>query len=264
MKKGMLLIAVAVALVAVLASGATFAIFTGSASNNNKTFASGTVDIDSYRDGFDTIPGPMFYTTVEEGQTPTNPPYPGLKPTGIWAPGDTHIRFLVVYNKGSLDAVLDQVKAEVISDPNNMASQMNVAIYKILPIYLPDGTPFAPLPGDDCMDQELINHTSNLINPFILMGYAYGVTGLAQALLEHAVQCYADLLWCGKLSDLTAGYRNLNPVINMKSVGNPFIKRGCLLAFVVQFDKNANNGYQGAQAKFGFTVKASQKANVYP
>jgi len=261
MKKRILLSTMIVMLACLVVGGATYATFTDAASNNGNTFVAGTLNIDSYRDGFDTIPGPMFYTTPSEGATPTSPSYPGLKPTGLWAPGDTNIRSLIVYNAGSLDAVLNQVKVETIADPTEMAGQMNVAVYKILPKYLPNGTPFAPLPGDDTLDQVLLNQTSNAINPLIMFANAFGVEDLTQKLLEKQIPAKAEILWSGKMSDLTAGYQDFDNDVNMKSIGNPFVKRGCLLTFVVQLDKEAGNDYKNANAKFGFTVQAKQAAN---
>lgn len=256
---------IALSLMTVVAScaiigGATFAIFTDSSSaQSDKVIMAGNLSIDSYRDGFDTIPGPMFYTTPQEGETPTDPSFKGLKPTGLWAPGDTKIRSLVVYNDGSLDAVLKQVKAEVTSDSKNMASQMSVAVYKVLPKYLPNGTPFAPLPGDDTLDQDLLNQTSQIINPFILMGAAFGVEDFAQALIEQQIPLNAEKLWSGSLTSLESDFQNFDNGVNMKSKENPFIKRGCLLAFVVHLDKNANNDYQAATTKIDFSVNATQK-----
>jgi len=260
MKRKLILISFTVILLGLFVGASTFAYFTDSAHGNTKNFQAGTIDIDSYRDGFDTIPGPMFYTTAEEGATPTDPSYPGLKPTGQWAPGDTHIRSLVVYNKGSLDAILSKVKAEVISDPENLASKLNVAIYNIVPENLPNGTPFSPIPGDDTLDQELLNYTSNLINPFIMTAHYFGTDELTQKFIESRINVRGQLLWSGKMSDLTSEYKKLNKGLSLKSNKAPqFRQRGCLLAFVVQLDKAADNNYQGAEAKFGFTLLAEQK-----
>ncbi|MGE5423598.1 MAG: hypothetical protein ACM3QW_10060 [Ignavibacteriales bacterium] len=264
MRKKIMILGMAVTLLCLAIGGATFALFTDGAATNSKVIASGTVDIDSYRDGFDTIPGPMFYTTPEEGKTPTDPSYNGLKPTGLWVPGDTQIRSLIVYNQGSLDAVLDQVSAQIISDDSNMAEHMNVAVYKVLPRCLPNGAPFAPLPGDDTMDQDTLNQTSNLINPFILMcDHFFDVDEFTQALIEHQVDVHAQMLWSGNLTDLIADSQTMSSGIDLKSNGNPFIKRGCLLAFVVHMDGlGTDNGHQAGTAKFGFTVGARQAANI--
>ena len=57
----------------------------------------GTVDIDTNRGAWDTVPGPMFYTTKEEGRT-AGWATDGLKPIVEWAPGDLNVRSLKVYN----------------------------------------------------------------------------------------------------------------------------------------------------------------------
>ncbi|MBP1759270.1 MAG: hypothetical protein H6Q63_187 [Firmicutes bacterium] len=268
-RKILLSVGAAVMSMGLLMGGTTYALYhataTTTASPSEGTFVAGTVDIDSYRDGFDTIPGPMFYTTPDEGATPTEPSFNGLKPTGIWTPGDTHIRSLIVYNQGQLDAVLDQAKVEVEEDTAGMAGNMNVAIYKVFPAFCLDGTtPFAPLPGDDTLDQDLLNEVSAEINPFILMYHHYfGVDQLAQQFIENNVRANPEPLWSGKLSDLTSDYQTMNPV-NMNASEDLFVKHGTLLAFVVQLDKNAGNTVQGATAKFGFTVNARQASNVTP
>lgn len=114
MSKKLLLAAVAVMLVSLLVGGATFALFTDSATNSGNTFAAGRVDISSLRNQGDTVPGPMFYTTPAQGRT-TNPENPedGMLPTGLWAPGDSHMRQLDVYNLGSLAIKLTKIKADV-------------------------------------------------------------------------------------------------------------------------------------------------------
>lgn len=242
-----------------LVGGATFALFTDQASTPEKVLTAGTVDIDSYRDGFDTVPGPMFYTTPEEGATPTNPSYNGLKPTGEWVPGMTVVRSLVVYNKGSLDAVLDTVRAELESDPKNMASQMTVGIYKVYPLCTDSG-PVIPVPGDDTFDQALLDRTSKALNPWIKRGWGFGVTGFSQWLIELNIDLGAELVWSGSLEDLVSGYQPLNQPVNLKSPGL-LSTRGCLLAFVVHMDRDAGNEYQEAESKFGFTLNATQADN---
>lgn len=111
MTKKLLLTAVAVLLVSLLVGGATFAIFTDSATNSGNTFSAGRVDISAVRNQGDSVPGPMFYTTAEQGRTTDG--QDGLLPTGIWAPGDSHMRQLDVYNLGSLAVKLTKIKADV-------------------------------------------------------------------------------------------------------------------------------------------------------
>jgi predicted ribosomally synthesized peptide with SipW-like signal peptide len=116
-KKAILLLASAVAMALGVSAG-TYALFTASTSPANNHFVAGTLAIDSYRDNGDTIPGPMFYTTAAEGASsplPPASPEPGLYPTGVWAPGDEHVRVLIVENVGSLDAWLVSVGADDVT-----------------------------------------------------------------------------------------------------------------------------------------------------
>ncbi len=88
----------------------TLALFTAETPVDSVQFEAGTVRLNSYRDMGDTIPGPMFYTTPTEGQTPGG--VPGRRPTGYWAPGDNNVRALFVENSGNLDAWLVGIGAE--------------------------------------------------------------------------------------------------------------------------------------------------------
>jgi hypothetical protein len=109
-KKAVLLLASAVALAVGISAG-TYALFSASTAPADNLFVAGTLEIDSYRDNGDTIPGPMFYTTPAEGMTSGGDP--GLYPTGEWAPGDTNMRVLIIENVGSLDAWLTSVGADM-------------------------------------------------------------------------------------------------------------------------------------------------------
>lgn len=99
----------AVLLAVALSAGGTLALWTAGASNDDNQFTTGTVVIRTYRDMGDTIPGPMFYTTPSEGATPGGAP--GLRPTGYWAPGQTHVRAIFVENRGTLAVRLARVEA---------------------------------------------------------------------------------------------------------------------------------------------------------
>jgi predicted ribosomally synthesized peptide with SipW-like signal peptide len=131
MKRKLVLSAVLTVTVCLLVGGATFAYFTDQASNTGNTFTAGTVDITARRDMGDPLPGPMFYTTLEEGKTPTG----GVPnwPTGLWHPGKSEIRTLIVENTGSLDAYLDGLSAVIsnIDDPaiaQEFAGEMDVLV----------------------------------------------------------------------------------------------------------------------------------------
>ncbi|HYF91400.1 MAG TPA: hypothetical protein VD969_04060 [Symbiobacteriaceae bacterium] len=116
----------AVLVTALGVSAGTVALFSAATANQDNTITAGTLAINSWRDQGDTIPGPMFYTTPAEGQTPggTN----GLLPTGLWAPGDTHHRVLMVRNEGSLDAWLVSVGADLHSGSMHLANKLQ---YKV-------------------------------------------------------------------------------------------------------------------------------------
>jgi len=127
---------ITVMLFAALAGGATMALFTDVATNANNSFRAGTVDIAADRDLGDPIPGPMFYTTIAEGQPPGQPP--PFHPTGLWWPGRTVVRNLDVRNLGSLQVRINRVSAQIVSingvaPPSalatSFANNMNVEIF---------------------------------------------------------------------------------------------------------------------------------------
>ncbi|MBP2017183.1 putative ribosomally synthesized peptide with SipW-like signal peptide [Symbiobacterium terraclitae] len=135
MNKKLLLTMGAAAAIAAVSAGGTLALFTDSKSAS-ADFVAGTLCLDSERNDGDTVPGPMFYITAEQGRTTSGAP--GLLPTGVWAPGDSHTRTLTVYNgnrpecKTSMDAWLTAVEArltEGIADQYvALASQLNVVV----------------------------------------------------------------------------------------------------------------------------------------
>lgn len=107
MRLKLLITSMLIALAAALAGGATFSYFTDTASNTGNTFTAARISVVSWRDRGDSVPhqppvqwngwpGPMFYTTKEEGAYPGPPE--GKYPTGVWAPGDSWTRTLFVRN----------------------------------------------------------------------------------------------------------------------------------------------------------------------
>lgn len=122
------LMAMAVVVIAALVGGlGTMALFSTSA-DVSSTFTAGTVMLDGDRDEGDTVPGPMFYTTPEEGMTTDGSDLEGLRPTGYWAPGDTNTRVFQIENIGSLDAKLKSISATVQNDPNGLAPLLDVVV----------------------------------------------------------------------------------------------------------------------------------------
>lgn len=90
------MIAAAVLLTTLLATAGTLALFNAAADPATSTITAGRLCLTSRRDNSDPVPGPMFYVTTAEGETPSG--VPGTHPTGYWAPGDTHRRTLIVDN----------------------------------------------------------------------------------------------------------------------------------------------------------------------
>lgn len=118
MRRKLIVTTVFFALIMALVGGATFALFTSSDSNEARTFEAGTVNIDIQRNTGEPVPGPMFYTTLQEGMAANwQTGYSAPKyPTGEWKPGDSHKREMTVKNKGSLPAKLVRIGARISGD----------------------------------------------------------------------------------------------------------------------------------------------------
>lgn len=115
----------AATVIALSATAGTFALFTASTANSNNQFQAGTLTLSSWRDQGDTVPGPMFYTTPAEGNTGVQD---GLLPTGVWAPGDQHMRVLLVRNTGSLDGWLSMIGADLAAGSMHLAQKLEYTI----------------------------------------------------------------------------------------------------------------------------------------
>jgi predicted ribosomally synthesized peptide with SipW-like signal peptide len=125
-KKLMLSLGAALA-TTLVAAGGTYALFSATAPASAPITA-GNLCLDSARDAFDTVPGPMFYMTAAQGMTshgelgkyPTaevspNSPAGYIPPTpGGWAPGDSVTRTLTVYN-GRADCGTTSLEAKLVS-----------------------------------------------------------------------------------------------------------------------------------------------------
>lgn len=113
MKRKLWLALSAVVATAAVGVGTSFALFSASV-HGTQDFTSGTLCLTSERDDGDTVPGPMFYVTAAQGQTPSG--VDGAYPTGVWAPGDVRTRTLTIYNPAScssMGAWLTTVQASV-------------------------------------------------------------------------------------------------------------------------------------------------------
>lgn len=148
MKSKIFLLVLSLVITISAVAGATYAWFTDSETSSENTFTTGTVDIEVDREN-DYIPGPMFYTTAEEGATPDGTP--GAFMTQLWVPGLMESRQLEVRNMGSLRVRLNQVGAEITSingqEPSvlpalsaSFAANMHVRIYTSAAKVLYNGT----------------------------------------------------------------------------------------------------------------------------
>ncbi|MGC7870032.1 TasA family protein [Desulfosporosinus sp. SYSU MS00001] len=178
-KRLLMLIPTSVMAVSLLVGAGTYALFTNNATNTNNNFTAGTVILDQQRDLSDTVPGPMFYSanTDETGQYPydtnkndPNQP-PGGEATGGWAPGDKATRAMNVYNRGTLKANLDQLKATVHSGATSSGAAYDEFISKMnIKVLYPAGDKVlydGPLSGllNDYVNIPHVTLTPNPSNP---------------------------------------------------------------------------------------------------
>lgn len=160
MKKRIISSLLAMTASCLLIGGATFALFTTSAANNNNSLQAATLEIDVERDRGDTPPGPIFYTTVDQGGGTTV----ARRPTGLWAPGDSNERLLNVINKSAtttarltrIKAIIGGVNGTALEEfKNHMKLEVKIGSYPTIiseqPLvnYLGNGlTVSAPNPDD--------------------------------------------------------------------------------------------------------------------
>lgn len=119
---------VAVLMTIGLAVGGTYALFASVTKVQTNTIQTGTICISSQRMTGQAVPGPMFYVTAEQGAATVNgTTYPGTYPTGLWWPGRTQIRRLVVRND-CMAAKLTGVSAVLTAGDPELAEDVTVAI----------------------------------------------------------------------------------------------------------------------------------------
>jgi predicted ribosomally synthesized peptide with SipW-like signal peptide len=222
-----------------IVGGATYAIFTDSASNTNNAFTAGTINISEKRDRGDSVPGPMFYTdisdtnTTDPGKYAYNVPksdllYPyGGEAIGGWAPGDTVQRTLIVESAGSLEARMSGLSASISGS------------------------------------YEIRDSLGNLVRT--ITGVTASSTGADLAAYNMFIDKFnvkIDApgpieLYNGKLSTLLNGHTLPSTLLY------PLGRNGSetALEFIVTLDKAADNTVQGKNIIINFTVNAEQKAN---
>lgn len=132
MKKKLLMAIGSTAAIAAVSIGGTLALFSDTEADGIDMVA-GTLCLTSDRNDGDPVPGPMFYITGEQGETPSG--VDGTLPTGVWAPGDSHTRTLTVFNPAScssMNAWLTSVEADLnpafVDQYAPMADKLNVVI----------------------------------------------------------------------------------------------------------------------------------------
>lgn len=125
LKKKLLVLFTLMAMMMVMIGGATYAWFTSSDPVAGNTFSTGTVAVTTVRDNGEYVPGPLFYTTAEEGKVLSglSAGEMGLYPTGLWVPGMSATRNLTVTSSGSVAARICRIGATLTGDAAFMANQ---------------------------------------------------------------------------------------------------------------------------------------------
>lgn len=107
-----------IVLVCTLVGGATLALFTAEATVADNSVTAASLDLTVDRDNGDTVPGPMFYSDENLG----------LYPTELWYPGYSAHRVMQIENTGSVNAVLDTVRANLQSGSRYFADKLEAKI----------------------------------------------------------------------------------------------------------------------------------------
>ncbi|MFZ5649993.1 MAG: hypothetical protein ACOY4I_03945 [Bacillota bacterium] len=130
-----------VVIMSLLAGGSTLALFSAQSQLlDNNIMTSARLVITSDRDDGDTIPGPMFYVNQQQGESQGGAP--AQYPTGLWAPGDSQVRNLIVRNMRSdgstLNAWLKRVTVTLNQGSDiDLADKLYVVITTSKPPYPP-------------------------------------------------------------------------------------------------------------------------------
>ncbi|MEH7087155.1 TasA family protein [Neobacillus drentensis] len=288
-KKLALLSATGLLAVSLVIGGSTYALFSSTASNTNNTFTSGTLKIESARADIP-MTGPMFYTESTANSI-------GAMATGVWAPGDQHTRGLFLYNKGSLNAKLAKLTATpaapngtpVNSGPQydqNMlfANNATVMIWNVVEYdptndvwWLPDRD-MSPADINNAMNDlnaayqiwikihpganvSQKTEVAEILNGDDRTGYHYSFAN-AQFLdeinkLKQSVSNSNLVVTSVKTVPLSSLVNGVTPDINLKVGKNKTV----LLAYTVNFNKDAGNTLQGIQPYFNFGSEWAQVKN---
>ncbi len=251
-KKLLAIIPAGVMAASLLIGGATYALFTDSATNTGNTFTAGTLTMSTSRDDIP-MAGPMFYTNDN-----TN----GWSGTGLWAPGDSHTRGLFVRNTGSLDGKLATVSAIAEGSGtqySSFESQADVTIAVFAPHGNFDQTAYRQLM--QVVDNWYANARKNAwtngianVDDYINQSYLHQVFDVKNVLGEDVsasvIEVYND-----KLSNL------MSPT-DVKTLGITVPSQETLLmGYTVSLPLTAGNDLQNKTVNFTFQNEFQQAKN---
>ena len=159
-----ILVASLVGVTALGGAGLTLALFSDTAQPARQDFVAGTPRLEGNRVD-ETLEGPIFYiSNTEDGATDVGP---GARETGLWAPGDSHMREWQIENVGTLAARLTTIKVtetESIEGPDgqDLAEVLQVTIQDVDENVLASGTLASFFSGKALSPAIVLEPTDNL------------------------------------------------------------------------------------------------------
>ncbi|WP_374712480.1 hypothetical protein [Symbiobacterium terraclitae] len=145
-------------------AGFTLALFTDSVQSGGQDFVAGTLALEGNRVD-ETLEGPIFYiSNTDDGAAGD---LPGARETGLWAPGDSHMREWQIENIGTLAARLTTIKAtetSAIKGPNgeDLAEVLQVTVRDVHGNVLASGTLASFFEGKSLTPAVVLEPTDNL------------------------------------------------------------------------------------------------------
>lgn len=281
-KKFALLAVTGVVATSLVVGGASYALFTSSATNTGNSFTAGTLHIDANRDDVPNV-GPMFYTDTNS--------QPGTLATGLWAPGDKNTRGLFLKNTGSLDARLKSISANTADASGTavtsgsyytgdlaFAGHSELKIWQVnwfnplggivpwtkldatqmdaIMQYVNDGYAAwaAAHPGaDPSTDPSLIDQVVEFVNQYLL-DHINDIKSSGKTVNDGTVK--VTRLYNASMTDLTNKTYDVSKY-DIKSKPGESV----LLAYTMEFKRNTGNDMQGASAYFNFGSNWEQVRN---
>ncbi|MBP2017182.1 putative ribosomally synthesized peptide with SipW-like signal peptide [Symbiobacterium terraclitae] len=147
-------------------AGFTLALFTDSVQSGGQDFVAGTLALEGNRVD-ETLEGPIFYiSNTDDGAAGD---LPGARETGLWAPGDSHMREWQIENIGTLAARLTTIKvtedaARTVKGPNgeDLADVLQVTVRDVHGNVLASGTLASFFDGRSLTPAVVLEPTDNL------------------------------------------------------------------------------------------------------